>query len=288
MVDAVLDAASYDPTVINGGIINAYGNNARLGEGEWMVVEADESDGTFVKLPSTIAVVTNIDPEHLDYWGEFDKERAAFDAFVENVPFYGVAILCSDHGEVQSLIGRVSDRRILTYGQNPQADVRAVDMRFENGGATFTAVLSERLPGGPAEIPAIHLPMPCGHNVNIALAAIAVAGEMLGRGRYPGRLQSPHHGRCHVGDQRRIVGEGAHAHVGVLRVGIDVTNGRIIHVDTHGRQFLPLGVANPRCQLCIPGGSQDHVARKLGAGLTQGHQLSSLLIGSDEQGRLIG
>src|SRR5690606_3021331 len=160
MVAALLDAAKFDPTVINGGIINAYGTNARLGEGEWMVVEADESDGTFVKLPSTLAVVTNIDPEHLDFYGDFEREKAAFDAFIENVPFYGAAILCTDHPEVQALVGRVSDRRIVTYGTNPQADARAVNLRFENGGATFDAQLSERVAGGAGTITDIHLPMP--------------------------------------------------------------------------------------------------------------------------------
>jgi len=178
MVAALLDAARYDPTVINGGIINAYGTNARLGAGDWMVVEADESDGTFVKLPSTIAVVTNIDPEHLDFYGDFEKEKAAFDAFVENVPFYGAAVLCTDHPEVQALVGRVSDRRIVTYGTNPQADVRAVDVRFRNGGAHFNVLLSERVAGGAGRIDDIHLPMPGAHNVNNALAAIAVAREM--------------------------------------------------------------------------------------------------------------
>ena len=178
MVATLLDAAKFDPTVINGGIINAYGTNARLGEGEWMVVEADESDGTFVKLPSTIAVVTNIDPEHLDFYGEFDREKDAFDAFVQNVPFYGAAVLCIDHPEVQALVGRISDRRIITYGTNPQADVRAVNVRFENGGATFDAVVSERVTGGAIEIDAIHLPMPGAHNVKNALAAVAVAREL--------------------------------------------------------------------------------------------------------------
>jgi len=178
MVAALLDAAKFDPTVINGGIINAYGTNARLGEGEWMVVEADESDGTFVKLPSTLAVVTNIDPEHLDFYGDFEREKAAFDAFIENVPFYGAAILCTDHPEVQALVGRVSDRRIVTYGTNPQADVRAVNLRFENGGATFDAQLSERVAGGAGTITDIHLPMPGAHNVNNALAAVAVAREL--------------------------------------------------------------------------------------------------------------
>jgi UDP-N-acetylmuramate--alanine ligase len=102
--------------VINGGIINAYGTNARLGSGDWMVVESDESDGSFLRLPATIAVVTNVDPEHLDHYGTFDALRDAFVRFVENIPFYGFAVLCADHPEVQALIPRVADRRLITYG----------------------------------------------------------------------------------------------------------------------------------------------------------------------------
>ena len=129
MVAALLDAGGFDPTVINGGIINAYGTNARLGAGDWMVVEADESDGTFLKLPADVAVVTNIDPEHLDHYGTFDAIKEAFRAFVENVPFYGFAVMCLDHPEVQALVGRIEDRRVITYGENPQADVRLLDRR---------------------------------------------------------------------------------------------------------------------------------------------------------------
>ncbi len=129
MVAALLDAGQFDPTVINGGIINAYGTNARLGAGDWMVVESDESDGSFVKLPADVAVVTNIDPEHLDHYGTFDKAKAAFAQFVENVPFYGFAVMCLDHPEVQALVGKIEDRRIITYGANPQADVRFVDVK---------------------------------------------------------------------------------------------------------------------------------------------------------------
>src|SRR5687767_1949275 len=133
LVATLLDAGGLDPTVINGGIINAYGTNARMGEGQWMVVEADESDGTFLKLPADIAVVTNIDPEHLDHYGDFDGVRDAFKAFVENVPFYGFAVMCLDHPEVQALNARIEDRRIVTYGSNPQADVRFRDVSFVDG-----------------------------------------------------------------------------------------------------------------------------------------------------------
>src|SRR3954447_5918225 len=144
LVGAILEGAGLDPTVINGGIINAYGTNTRLGSGDWMVVQADESHGTFIKLPATIAVVTNIDPEHLDFYGTFDGVRAAFDSFVQNIPFYGFAALCIDHPEVQAMIPRVSDRRIVTYGFSPQADVRAVNVETSTAGARFDVSLSDR------------------------------------------------------------------------------------------------------------------------------------------------
>ncbi|RMD90492.1 MAG: UDP-N-acetylmuramate--L-alanine ligase [Alphaproteobacteria bacterium] len=175
---AILDAGGFDPTVINGGIINAYGTNARLGAGDWMVVEADESDGTFVKLPATLAVVTNIDPEHLDFYGDFDAERAAFRQFVENVPFYGAAILCIDHPEVQSLMARLNDRRIVTYGFSKQADVRGVDVTWSDGGARFAVEITDRRSGETRQLADLRLPMPGRHNVQNALAAIAVGIEM--------------------------------------------------------------------------------------------------------------
>src|SRR5690348_8167763 len=152
MVGALLDAAQLDPTVINGGIINAYGTNARLGAGEWMVVEADESDGTFVKLPATIAIVTNIDPEHLDFYGSFEAEQQAFESFVGNIPFYGFAALCIDHPVVQSLIPRVSERRIVTYGTSPQADIRAVNIEIGPLGAHYDVVVTDRLKIGRAHV----------------------------------------------------------------------------------------------------------------------------------------
>ena len=133
LVAALLDAGGFDPTVINGGIINAYGTNARLGAGDWMVVEADESDGTFLKLPADVAIVTNVDPEHLDHFKTFEAVQEAFRAFVENVPFYGFAVMCTDHPVVQQLVGRIEDRRIITYGENPQADVRLVDLDHADG-----------------------------------------------------------------------------------------------------------------------------------------------------------
>jgi UDP-N-acetylmuramate--alanine ligase len=181
MIGALLEAAQLDPTVINGGIINAYGTNTRLGAGEWMVVEADESDGTFTRLPATIAVVTNIDPEHLDFYGNFDALRQAFETFVGNIPFYGFAALCVDHPVVQGMIPRLSDRRVLTYGFSPQADIRAVDVRLGRDGARFDAVISDALSDRARTIPELFLPMFGQHNVQNSLAAVAVA-EAMGLG----------------------------------------------------------------------------------------------------------
>ena len=177
MVAALLDAGGIDPTVINGGIINSYGSNARKGEGEWMVVEADESDGSFLRLDGTVAVVTNIDPEHLDHYGSFDKIKDAFVEFVENVPFYGAAVLCLDHPEVQAIIPRVRDRRIVTYGFSAQSDVRAVNVTPIPGGNRFEAQVRQR-DGAVRSIEHIDLPMPGRHNVQNALAAIGVALEL--------------------------------------------------------------------------------------------------------------
>ncbi len=177
MIAAVLDAGGVDPTVINGGVIEQYGSNARLGDSDWMVVEADESDGSFLRLDGTIAVVTNIDPEHLDHYGDFDSVRRAFVEFIHNVPFYGAAVLCIDHPEVQALIGQVRDRRVVTYGFSPQADVGAEKVQPEAGGNVFDVVI-RRLGEEDRRIEAVRLPMPGRHNVQNALAAIAVALEM--------------------------------------------------------------------------------------------------------------
>jgi UDP-N-acetylmuramate--alanine ligase len=178
LIAAMLDGGGFDPTVINGGIINAYGTNARLGQGDWMVVEADESDGTFTRLPAVIAVVTNIDPEHLDFYGEFEAEKRAFEQFVTNIPFYGFAVLCVDHPEVQALISRVADRRIVTYGFSPQADVRAIEVETSTKGTRFIALLQDRVSGSSRMIRDVVLPMLGEHNIQNALAAIAVAHEM--------------------------------------------------------------------------------------------------------------
>ena len=178
LVAAVLDEAGLDPTVINGGIINALGANAYLGGGDWMVVEADESDGAFLKLPSTVAVVTNIDPEHLDHWVDFESIRAAFRTFVENIPFYGFAVVCADHPEAQSLTALVRDRRIITYGFNPQADIRAENVNLGPEGAQFDVVA--KLPGSREviRIENLILPMFGSHNAQNALVAVAVALEL--------------------------------------------------------------------------------------------------------------
>ena len=176
MVAALLDAGGIDPTVINGGIINTYGSNARLGEGEWMVVEADESDGSFLRLGGTFGIVTNIDPEHLDHWGDFDKVRDGFRQFINNIPFYGAGILCIDHPEVQALIPRVGDRRIVTYGFSATADIRGENVTPVPGGNNFSVIV--RLRDGERTIPDLMLPMPGRHNVQNALAAVAVAIEL--------------------------------------------------------------------------------------------------------------
>src|SRR5437016_1644208 len=178
LVAALLDAGNLDPTVINGGIIEAYGTNARLGAGDWMVVEADESDGTFLKLPADIAIVTNVDPEHLDHFKTFDAVQDAFRAFVENVPFYGFAVMCTDHPVVQQLVGRIEDRRIVTYGENPQADVRLVDIVHADGRSRFSVQFRNRIGEAVHEIKNLTLPMPGRHNALNATAAIAVAREL--------------------------------------------------------------------------------------------------------------
>jgi len=178
LVATLLDAAGFDPTVINGGIINSYGTNARKGEGEWMVVEADESDGTFLKLPADVAIITNIDPEHLDHFKTFDAIKDAFRALVENLPFYGFAVMCLDHPTVQELVGRIEDRRVITYGENPQADVRLLDVDLSGGMTHFNVLIRDRKSGTATYIDNLALPMPGHHNALNATAAIAVAFEL--------------------------------------------------------------------------------------------------------------
>jgi UDP-N-acetylmuramate--alanine ligase len=174
MVAALLDEGGIDPTVINGGIIHAYDSNARMGQGEWMVVEADESDGTFNRLPATIAIVTNIDPEHMEHWGTIENLRQGFIDFTSNIPFYGLAVCCTDHPEVQSLVGTIRDRRVTTFGVNAQADVRAMNLNYKAGVAHFDIALQAE----DLVIEGCELPMPGDHNVSNALSAVAVARHL--------------------------------------------------------------------------------------------------------------
>ncbi len=177
LVGTLLDAGELDPTVINGGIINAYGTNARMGGGQWMVVEADESDGTFLKLPADVAIVTNIDAEHLDHFHTYDAVKDAFRLFIEAIPFYGFAVMCIDHPTVQALVGHIEDRRIITYGVNPQADVRLLDIDLKGGRSRFRVLIRDRK-RGDVEINDLTMPMPGHHNALNATAAIAVAHEL--------------------------------------------------------------------------------------------------------------
>jgi UDP-N-acetylmuramate--alanine ligase len=178
MVAALFDAAGLDPTVINGGIINDYGTNARLGKGDWMIVESDESDGSFTKLPSTICVVTNMDPEHMDHYKDFDAVKKAYATFVENIPFYGFAVLCLDHPEVQTLIGRIQDRRIVTYGFSPQADVRALNVKASPDGMDFEVQFTDRRTDATHTIEKFHLQVIGQHNVQNALAALTIGWQL--------------------------------------------------------------------------------------------------------------
>jgi UDP-N-acetylmuramate--alanine ligase len=240
MIAALLDAGGLDPTVVNGGIINAYGTNAKVGGGDWMVVEADESDGSFLRLKSTVAVVTNIDPEHLDHYGDFEKVKKAFCDFVENIPFYGFAAVCLDHPEVQALTARVENRRMVTYGTNPQAEVRALNITQGPDGARFDVQLTPR-DAEPLLMEGLHLPMPGGHNVLNALAAIAVAREL---GVSPEAIREGLHGfggvkrrftTTGMGGGVTVVDDYGHHPVeiaSVLRAARDVqgANGRVVAV----------------------------------------------------------
>ncbi|WP_186419389.1 UDP-N-acetylmuramate--L-alanine ligase [Bosea sp. CS1GBMeth4] len=178
LVATLLEKGGLDPTVINGGIINAYGTNARMGESDWMVVEADESDGTFLKLPADVAIITNIDPEHLDHFGSFDAIKAAFRSFVDNLPFYGFAVMCIDHPSVQELVGQIEDRRVITYGENPQADFRLLDIDLTGGRSQFTLLIRDRKRGREEVVRDLVMPMPGHHNALNATAAVAVAYDL--------------------------------------------------------------------------------------------------------------
>ncbi|QIG51954.1 UDP-N-acetylmuramate--L-alanine ligase [Nordella sp. HKS 07] len=239
LVAALLDSGGLDPTVINGGIINAYGTNARLGKGDWMVVESDESDGTFVKLPADVVIVTNIDPEHLDHYGSFDKAKEAFLAFVENIPFYGFAVMCIDHPEVQALIGRVRDRRIVTYGRSPQADVRLLDTFYSNGEMKFSVRVTDRRNSSTHDVNELSLSMPGDHNALNATAAFAVAREL---GIADEKIRAGF--KSFAGVKRRFTRTGEHNGVAVfddyghhpveiaavLRAARGVTQGKVVAV----------------------------------------------------------
>jgi len=239
LVATLLEAGGFDPTIINGGIINAYGTNARIGAGDWMVVEADESDGTFLNLPADVAVVTSIDPEHLDHYGSFDKMRAAFRQFVENVPFYGFSVMCLDHPEVQALVSHISDRRVITYGANPQADVRFLKYRIEGAHSHFDVVIRNRKTGKTAAINNLVLPMPGRHNVSNATAAVAVAHELGVSGKAIARGLASFGGVkrrfTHVGSWKgvEIFDDYGHHPVEIraaLRAARDVASGRVIAI----------------------------------------------------------
>jgi UDP-N-acetylmuramate--alanine ligase len=305
MVAALLDAGGIDPTVINGGIIESYGSNARLGGSEWMVVEADESDGSFLRLDGTIAVVTNIDPEHLDHYGSFDAVKAAFVEFIENVPFYGLAVLCIDHPEVQAVIGKVRDRRVLTYGLSAQADLRGENIRNQEGGNLFDAVLRDR-DGHERTISNVFLPMPGRHNVQNALAAIAVALEM-GCGEDTIRTGFAQFG----GVQRRftrvgevggatVIDDYAHHPVeirAVLAAAREAAQGRVIAV-VQPHRFTRLRDLMTEFQACFNDADMVYVAPVYTAGETpiagvdsaalvegmraSGHRSASAIAGPDE------
>jgi len=240
LIAAMLDAAGLDPTVINGGIINAYGTNARLGQGDWMVVEADESDGTFVRLPATIGIVTNIDPEHLDHYGDFDGLRAAFDSYIANIPFYGVGIVCLDHPEVQALVGRVTDRRLITYGLGEQADMRAVNIREDGLKQHFDIIYRDRRSDTDIEIKELCLPMAGRHNLQNALAAIAAGLELRATAKTIAAALNDFSGVKRrfqpvgeVGDNIRIFDDYAHHPVeieAVLESARAVSSGRVVAI----------------------------------------------------------
>ena len=313
MVATLLDAGGFDPTVINGGVIHAYGSNARAGAGEWMVVEADESDGSFNRLPATIAVVTNIDPEHMEHWGSFDALRKGFTDFVSNIPFYGLAVCCTDHPEVQSLVGRVTDRRVVTFGFNAQADVRAINLRYDSGVAHFDIALQgER--GEDGVVPMIEgctLPMPGDHNVSNALSAVAVARH-LGMKRDEIRAALAKFGG--VGRRFTKVGEvngvtiiddyGHHPVeiAAVLKAARQSTKGRVIAVHQPHRYSRLSSLFDDFCTCFneadvvgiaevysageepIPGASRDDLVAGL---IAHGHRHARAVIDEDDLARLV-
>ena len=310
MVATLLDKGGFDPTVINGGIIHAYGSNARAGAGELMVVEADESDGSFNRLPATIAIVTNIDPEHMEHWGTIEALRKGFYDFVSNIPFYGIAVCCTDHPEVQALVGRVTDRRIVTFGFNAQADVRAIDLRFENGKAHFDILLQGE--GEGSIITGCVLPMPGDHNVSNALAAVAVARH-LGMKKDEIRAALAAFGGVNrrftkVGEVLggvTVIDDYGHHPVeiaAVLRAARQSTKGRVIAVHQPHRFTRLSNLFEDFCTCFneadvvaiadvyaageepIPGASRDDLVQGL---IAHGHRHASAISGEDDLVRLV-
>ncbi len=307
MVATLLDAGEFDPTVVNGGIIHAYGSNARKGEGEWMVVEADESDGTFNRLPATIAIVTNIDPEHMEHWGDFDTLRQGFLDFVSNIPFYGVAVCCTDHPEVQSLVGKISDRRVITYGFNAQADVRAVNLRYEAGIAHFDVALQAE----GMLIEGCSLPMPGDHNVSNALSAIAVARHLGMKTQVIKEALAAFGGVnrrfTRVGEVEgvTIIDDYGHHPVeiaAVLKAARQATDGRVIAVHQPHRYSRLSSLFDDFCACFndadvvgiaevyaagedpIPGASRDDLVAGL---IRHGHRHARAVVGEDDLERLV-
>ena len=309
MVATLLDKGGFDPTVINGGVIHAYGSNARAGTGEWMVVEADESDGSFNRLPATIAIVTNIDPEHMEHWGTFDNLRKGFFDFVSNIPFYGLAVCCTDHPEVQALVGRITDRRIVTFGFNAQADVRAVNLRYVDGVAHFDVALQGE--GEGAVIEGMTLPMPGDHNVSNALSAIAVARHL---GMKRDEIREALAGfagvnrrftRVGVVNGVTIIDDYGHHPVeiaAVLRAARQATKGRIIAIHQPHRYTRLASLFDDFCTCFneadvvaiadvysageepISGASRDDLVAGL---IAHGHRHARALLGEDDLERLV-
>jgi UDP-N-acetylmuramate--alanine ligase len=307
MVAALLDEGKFDPTVVNGGVIHAYGSNARKGEGEWMVVEADESDGTFNRLPATIAIVTNIDPEHMEHWGTEAALHQGFYDFVSNIPFYGLAVCCTDDPDVQALVGKITDRRVVTYGFNAQADVRAINLSYESGVAHFDVALQAE----DKVIEGCSLPMPGDHNVSNALSAVAVARHL---GMKSGQIRTAlanfggvNRRFTRVGeiDGVTIIDDYGHHPVeiaAVLKAARQATNGRVIAVHQphrytrlshHFDEFCAcfndadvVGIAEvfSAGETPIEGASRDDLVAGL---IRHGHRHARAVMGEDDLERLV-
>ncbi|WP_210410558.1 UDP-N-acetylmuramate--L-alanine ligase [Oceanicola sp. D3] len=307
MVAALLDEGGIDPTVINGGIIHAYGSNARMGQGEWMVVEADESDGTFNRLPATIAIVTNIDPEHMEHWGTEEALHQGFLDFVSNIPFYGLAVCCTDDADVQALVGRVTDRRVVTYGFNAQADVRAVNLTYKAGVAHFDI----KLQAEDAVIEGCTLPMPGDHNVSNALSAVAVARHLGMKAEEIKSALANFGGvnrrftRVGVVDGVTIIDDYGHHPVeiaAVLKAARQATEGRVIAVHQPHRYSRLSGLFDDFCACFneadvvaiaevyaagedpIPGASRDDLVNGL---IAHGHRHARAILSEDDLVRLV-